>query len=93
MDVYQIEATEAASQYKGKTVTITGKVAGANAGESSMFVTENGDPENDYGARYTLLSSEVSKIYDLDPKQTISIRSKIGEFSIDIYMTDCSIVP
>jgi hypothetical protein len=80
----------AASKYKGKIITITGTLDTASYQEGTVLVTDGETAA--IGAQCFLLTSELSKIYDLEPEQTIKVKGKIDEFDLYINVVDCSIV-
>ena len=91
LEAYQNDAQAAISQYKDKIVTITGKVSSLGTTEGWVLISESGDP-NESGARCTLLSSEVSKLVQLLPEQTIKVKGTVGDYIVDIYINDCIII-
>ena len=90
VDAYKADKVAAASKYKGKTLTITGKVAGYSATEFTVTVT-SGDP-NEQGAKCVFTSAYKSSISALEPGQDVTIQGKVGDFVVDLTITDCSFI-
>jgi hypothetical protein len=87
---YKADKAAADAKYKGKTLTITGKVAGVSATDFSVFIT-GGDP-NEQGANCIFTSAYKSSISALEPLQDVTIQGKVGDFATDLTVTDCSII-
>jgi hypothetical protein len=87
---YKADKAAAGTKYKGKTVTITGKVASLSATEFSVLIT-SGDP-NEQGANCTFTSAYKSSISALEPLQDVTIQGKVGDFITDLAVTECSFI-
>jgi hypothetical protein len=91
IDAYKADKVAAAAKYKGKTVTITGKVAGLSATDFSVFITSGGDP-NEQGASCIFTSAYKGSIQALEPLQDVTVQGKAGDFVNDLTVTDCSFI-
>jgi hypothetical protein len=87
---YNADKASAGAKYKGKMVTITGKVASLSATDFTVFVT-GGDP-NEQGANCIFTSAYKNSIQALEPLQDVTVQGKVGDFTSDITVTDCSFI-
>jgi hypothetical protein len=89
-EAYMDNPDTAASKYKGKLVTITGVLDSASYSEGTILVTDGETAA--IGAQCLLLTNEISKIYELEPEQTIKIRGTVSDYDLYIIIVDCTIV-
>jgi len=89
---YSTDAEAAGATYKGKTITVSGKVAGINATDFS--VTLVGDSTADSGDVTCVFgSTDSSTISNLELDQAIKAKGTVGDFAGgSVEITNCSFV-
>ena len=88
---YKTDQAAAAAKYKGKTFTVTGKVAAYALSEYS--VTLKGDTAADFGIKCMFSEGDVSSISSLNLDQEVKVTGTVGDLKTgDITITDCSFV-
>ncbi len=88
---YKTDQAAAATKYKTKTVTVSGKVAAYALSEYS--VTLKGDTATDFGIKCMFSKSDISSISSLNPDQQVKATGTVGDLiSGDITITNCTFV-
>jgi hypothetical protein len=91
MAAYTANAETAKTTYKGKSATISGKVAAFDI--SSLSITIKGDTSTDSDIDCFFSSADKAKISNLEPDQAVKIKGTVGDFAAGLLkITDCTFV-
>jgi hypothetical protein len=88
---YKADKTAADTKYKGKTVTVTGKMDSYTL--STFIVTLKGDTNLDYIITCEFNETDSEKILSLEPEQSLKISGTVdGLVSGEIKLKICSFI-
>jgi hypothetical protein len=90
-DAFKANKAAAETKYKGQIIKVTGSVAGLSASGTIFVLLTSGTPDES-GAKCLFTSKDASAILSLEPAQNVTIEGKVGDYNVDVMLTDCTFI-